>query len=265
MRAPSWRWTRSRRTSRARASRARAGGRRGGNRGTASAEIEVVVAPDLTPPSVGLRPARGRRAGRTIARREAPPTTAASRVRFLFGATALGEDAVPPYEAAFTVPADAIPGTSLELDAEAYDAEGNVGRARAPLAIVVAPDTAAPSPVARSAPARARPRSGRRQARATRAASRGRDSRRRDRRRRHQRTLQAGYTVPRRSARLGLEWTARASAPGGRAGFSPRRRDRSGVREWCAAVYDDARSQPLAGARVRVLEAGSSPLAPHRL
>ncbi len=233
-----------------------------GNRGEASASVAVVALADTTPPSVSLvAPASGAPGARVTLAAIADDDRGVREVRFLLEGQLVASTFAPPYRVELSIPADAAPSSRLALAVEALDAEGNVGRAQAELLVVAAADTAPPTGVAVSAPARA---VAGQTVTATATASDdvgileieffvdavqvGADA---------VPPYQASYAVPAGAAPgTRLLWSARAVDFASNAATSPEVETLVAARGRALVVgevYDDTRSQPLAGASVEVL------------
>lgn len=129
-----------------------------GNRGDASAALAVVAVLDRTPPTISLvAPASGAPGSSVELTVLAEDDRGVREVRFLLGGELVATSFSPPYQAALVIPADAAPGALLELAVEALDAEGNVARAESQLRVVAAADVSPPTNVAVLPPARAPP------------------------------------------------------------------------------------------------------------
>jgi hypothetical protein len=242
-----------------------------GNAGSATARVRVVGVPDSSPPDVSLlAPPRAAPGSQVLLRASASDDRGVAAVTFFAAGEEIGVDAAPPYEVALQVAAGAVPGSLIALEARARDASGNQASASGSVQVEAAGDASPPGDVSLSAPAQARP--GQR-LRASASAvddvgilaiaffvdgfAVGEDT---------SAPYEASFAVPPdRAPGERLVWTARARDFSGNATSSGEVETllvAAGSGFVLGEVYDDVRSQPLAAARVRVVEAGGQTLDP---
>jgi hypothetical protein len=242
-----------------------------GNPGSASARVAIVSGADVTPPEVSLlAPPRAAPGSSVALRALASDERGVAAVSFFASGEEIASDALPPYDASFTVPAGSAPGSLVPVEARARDASGNEASAQASVQVEATGDTSAPANVLVSVPAQGRPG----QTLHASASAQddvgilaieflvdgvpvGEDA---------SAPYQASFAVPAdRAPGERLVWAARARDFAGNAATSPEATTllvAAGTGLVAGEVYDDARGQPLAGALVRVVEAGGQPLDP---
>ena len=117
-----------------------------GNTSGASATVSVVAAPDNTPPTVALSAPAAAPPGTTIVlTASAADNVGVQQVQFALGGVSIGLTAGAPYQISYPIPANAPAGSSLVFVATARDFAGNTADGQASVALVPGAPATPPS------------------------------------------------------------------------------------------------------------------------
>jgi RHS repeat-associated protein len=117
-----------------------------GNTGAREAVITVAATPDTTDPTIALNaPPHASPSATVRLAATAADNVGVASVTFLAGGQTIATVTQPPYEATYTIPANAAVGSTIAIVARAADLSGHTAQDSADITIVQAPDTAAPT------------------------------------------------------------------------------------------------------------------------